>query len=282
VPAPTVSILVPTHNRAHVWRSGWLLDTLHAIDRGDIELIIVDDHSTDDTLDLLTRELAARPLSYPATLARCCFDRIGANPASAGPDNVAFGLAQAPLLLHLDDDLRVDPGIVDYALSLSLTRSVLWLQLQFLDGDRRVIPGPLGADSRLRYARGHHSVAPLCPRRPLHWGGGFAVPTSEIRAIGGHAMELRGWRNSDTRLGERLVRHGCRSLLALDPRGIVAHLGPTWYRAHRSDRALIARSRYPAGDDPVIANGGPAFWSSAELAAATEILGTFAPDLILA
>jgi glycosyltransferase involved in cell wall biosynthesis len=272
---PTLSIAVPTHNRAALWRSGWLLDGLRELAQPDLELLIVDDHSTDDTIVVLTDVLSARPLAYPVTLARCLTPPTSDNRASAAPDQVGFGLATAPLLLHLDDDLRIDPRLVDFILDLDLTRRVLWLQLSFATPDGKPMHGTFSRDSRARYAHGHNAIAPLCPHRELHWGPAFCAPTRELRAIGGHNLEHRGYRNSDTRLGRRLVNHGCQSLLAVDPRGFATHLGPTWYRAHQRDRALVRASRRPPTDEPTIANGGAAYFDSPDFRSSFEILARF-------
>ena len=48
---PTVSIIVPTHNRAELLMQ--TLASVRAQTRGDFECLIVDDHSTDDTQERL-------------------------------------------------------------------------------------------------------------------------------------------------------------------------------------------------------------------------------------
>jgi glycosyltransferase involved in cell wall biosynthesis len=272
---PTVSVIVPTHNRAQLWRNGWLLAGLRAIAAPETEIIIVDDHSTDDTLDFLRATFARLKLPSSVTLAQCLSPPTRVNRASAAPDQVGFGLARAPLILHLDDDLRIHPGLLNFLSEINLSRTVLWLQNQFVDTNGLILPGHRGRDSRLPFARGHSIIAPLCPRRQLHWGGGFAVPTTEILAIGGHTLELRGFRNSDTRLGTRLIGAGLRSLLALDPRGIVDHFGPTWYRSHLRDTAAVNESRRAPRGEPVTANGGRAYFNSPDFAASFSTVAQF-------
>jgi hypothetical protein len=274
---PVLSIVVPTANRASLWRRRWLWSGLQALKRADIELIIIDDHSEDDTLAAVVSLLDSAPLAYPVTLARCLTPHVMEHQASAAPDQVGFGLAAAPLLLHLDDDLRIHPGLIDYVLELDLRRSVLWCQYRFVDDTGKPYPGRHALDGRAKFARRHLGTAPLCSRKELHWGAAFAVPTSEIRALGGHNLDHRGFRNSDTRLGHRLVSSGCRSLLAVDERGHVDHLGPTWHMAHKKQPALINAHRRPPEEESLVANGGLEYWTSPDFASSFEIVGRTTP-----
>jgi glycosyltransferase involved in cell wall biosynthesis len=274
---PVLSIIVPTANRASLWRRRWLWSGLLALERADIELIIIDDHSEDDTLAAVVSLLDSAPLAYPVTLARCLTPHVMEHQASAAPDQVGFGLAEAPLILHLDDDLRIDPGLVDFVLGLNLTRSVLWCQCLFVQDNGAPLTRRHALDYRLKFARGHIGIAPLCSHRELHWGPAFAVPTRELRAIGGHNIEHRGYRNSDTRLGHRLVANGCRSLLALDERGIVHHLGQTWHAQHKRQPAMITKHRRVPEEEPLVANGGLEYWTSPDFASSFEIVGSTTP-----
>jgi glycosyltransferase involved in cell wall biosynthesis len=271
---PQLSIVVPTRNRSHLWRRRWLWSGLQLLARRDIELIIIDDHSEDETLAAIVGLLESDHLAYPVTLARCLTPQLMSDQASAAPDQVGFGLAKAPLILHLDDDLRIHPGLIDFILLLDLKRSVLWGQYRFVHSDGSPFPGISGRDYRHKFTRGHLTFAPLCAHRELHWGPMFAVPTSELHAIGGHNLEHRGYRNSDTRLGHRLVSSGCRSLLSVDERGIVDHLGLTWHMAHKRAPHVIEQHRRPPSEEPLIANGGRAYWTSPEFRASYELVAS--------
>jgi len=274
---PVLSVVVPTRNRAHLWRRGWLLNPLRQICQPGLELVVVDDNSTDDTIGTLSAELTARRLACPVTLARCLSPIANPDQASAAPDNVAFALAAAPLVLHFDDDLRPHPEVAQFVLGLDLTRSILWLQYRFTAPDGSPQTGPAAADSRLRFTVGHQTIAPLCKFKAHHWGSAWAVHAADFRAIGGHNMALRGARNSDTRLGTRLVRHGLRSLLALDYRGIYDHLGPTWYMLNKHNHRAVRENRRDGRSEPVIANGGADYWSSPDCLNSFEVIDRIYP-----
>jgi hypothetical protein len=104
-------------------------------------------------------------------------------------------------------------------------------------------------------------IIPLARSAQVHWGGGWACPRAALLEIGGHCRHLAAFRNSDTRLGNRLVRSGLTSFLGTCPELIADHLGPTWYGRHLHDSQAIRDSRGPSFG-PTIANGGPAYWTS--------------------
>lgn len=263
----TVSVIVPTRNRAVLWRSGWLLDGLAAQTEPPDELVIALDHTEDDTLDAV--RIGAAALPFPVRILEVLAERRGPNPASALADNSLFAVATGDILLHLDDDLAVKPDLCRLIRELHdrYTRAVIWLQLRFVNPDHSPIQGRPPVDSRV--AKAHRLNWPVLPGGIIHlpralqahWGGGWAVHRKEILAIGGHCLALAPFRNSDTRLGYRLVRAGLSSYVTSEVELSADHLGPTWFSVHRDDRDAIRESRGPSFGR-TIANGGLEYWKS--------------------
>jgi GT2 family glycosyltransferase len=96
-PLPSLSVIVPTHNGAR--KVPRLLDSLNAQPDHDIEVIVVIDGSTDNTAELLRARRDAFRLRIIEQ----------ENRGRAGSRNRGAREAHAPLLLFLDDDMRVEP-----------------------------------------------------------------------------------------------------------------------------------------------------------------------------
>lgn len=90
MPAPAVSVIIPTHNRAGLLRLA--LDSLARQTRRDFETIVVDDASSEDIPDACARHPVA-----PRIVRQ---DRAG--PAAAR--NLGVSLARAPWVAFLDSD----------------------------------------------------------------------------------------------------------------------------------------------------------------------------------
>ncbi len=101
--APTFSIVIPVYNEIDSLDDlmAWLDRGLQSL-RGDYEVIVVDDGSTDGTLDKLKQLLAVRP-----ELRVCSFRRnLGKSPALT----CGFQMASGQYVLTLDADLQDDPA----------------------------------------------------------------------------------------------------------------------------------------------------------------------------
>ena len=96
---PAVSIAVLTFNRAR--HLGRLLDSLSAVVSPDVELIVVDNHSHDDTADVVAG--ANAPILYLRT-----HKNVG-----VGARNLALQRAAADIVICLDDDVfGVDENVI--------------------------------------------------------------------------------------------------------------------------------------------------------------------------
>lgn len=266
---PSLSIVIPTRNRCHLWLGGpgaanwpglWR-DLANQTDQ-DFEVIIVIDHDTTGTAATLSHLTADDPPDHALTLADVTAEVPGPFPASAIPDNIGFFLARGDAVLHLDDDLALDPGLVAAAKQLYLPGRVYWLAMHFCKPCGEPLHGRQALDSRIRALRPTGATVELPASRQLHWGAAWYVERNVLLHIGGHALEHAGYHATDTRLGDRLVAHGLRSFLALSPQLTCRHRGQTWYQSNKyTNPALVQQSRItePGG---TIANGGRDFWCS--------------------
>jgi GT2 family glycosyltransferase len=97
-----ISVIVPTYNRAQ--SLGRLIQSLDALNRGDLtemEVLVVDNGSTDDTAKLLQRELA-RAHGFELKV----FNERQSGKASAL--NLGLASAKGEIFLILDDDVVAD------------------------------------------------------------------------------------------------------------------------------------------------------------------------------
>lgn len=265
----TLSVIVPTRNRAGLWRSGRLLDSLRAQTSPPDELVVALDHTQDDTLKIIR----SSRIPFLARILEVLAPRPGPNPASGVPDNCLFHAAAGAILVHVDDDIALPPRFLELtrALFLGLPPIVIWPRIDFVD----VPPGIHDCRTDIM-ARHHWPTLPgglvEIPRAlQLRWGAVYACRAEDIHAIGGHDLETCPYHNSDTRLGNRLAAAGFRNFFAFVHELAVQHLGPTWHQANAHDPQAIASSRGKLRSK-TIANGGAAFWSSSWFNAAYKCL----------
>ena len=263
----TLSVIVPTRNRAELWRSGWLLNSLRKQTSPPDELVVALDHTKDDTLFTIR----SSRIPFPVRILEVLSPRPNGDPASATPDNCLFAAATGDILVHLDDDIALGPDFCRRALEfLELQpRSVIWAQLRFVTAILSPLTGHPPVDYRPSMAAKRHWPASpdgifLLPAHwCVHWGAAYAVRRSEVLAIGGHDLQLAGYRNADARLGGRLVRAGLTSYVTSKNEHEAHHLGTT-------NRAKTRSSGPTSG--PRIANGGPSYWTSDACRASYRIL----------
>ena len=137
---PDLSVVVATHNRA-----AFLSELVAALEgqsaSGRIEVVIVDDGSTDETWERLTELATATPLRLQAL-------RTEATGGPSLPRNTGVGVARADLVAITDDDCLPDPGWVAALLAAAADGGLLRGPVRPVDGrhgpwDRSIdIAGP--------------------------------------------------------------------------------------------------------------------------------------------
>jgi hypothetical protein len=265
----TISVICPTRNRAELWRSGWLLDSLSNQTRKPDELVIAVDHTEDDTLPQISQKLEHDRFPIPTRILTVDATRPEPFPASALPDNCTFHNCSSDIFLHVDDDIELPARFVEQTLAYfdTLPNISVWYPTTFVDQDRN--PLPEGIDWRFAVAKTRRwptivagLVQPV-PSSSCATGAIFAALTSTIRQIGGHDVANLGHHNQDTLLGYRLSR-ACTggTYLAMSQTTTALHLGLTWHMQHHKDPAALRTAYGQTRPGPTIANGGLEYWKS--------------------
>jgi glycosyltransferase involved in cell wall biosynthesis len=226
--APVVSVVVATHDRAHLL--GRLVAALESQDGvGPIEVVIVDDASTDATWAELTRLAATATL--PVTPLR--------QPRNAGPAaarNAGWRAARADLIAFTDDDCVPQPSwlscLVERLSSFDLVQGRT-LPIPELEAGR----GPFARSLWIHEEEGRYETCNMGYRRAVldkvdGFDEGFELPYGEDIDLAWRAKE-QGARSYFER--EALVYHD------VFPSNFVAHLRDT----RRREGLVRALSRHP-------------------------------------
>lgn len=183
-----VSVLIPAYNNQNF--IGNALDSVLAQTYSDYEIIVVDDGSTDDTPNILTRYAEAHSEKIKVI-----------HQQNSGPSvarNRAFEASSGDLLAFLDSDDWWTEDKLEKQVSL-FTRypnsSFIYAGYEeiFENTERRVTHLPakqLQGDIYLKLWLDDHPI----------WGGTMLVPRSLYQQIGGFDNELKGDENVDLRL----------------------------------------------------------------------------------
>jgi glycosyltransferase involved in cell wall biosynthesis len=219
---PFVSVVVPTHNRAHLL--GRLVEALEGNGAHvALELIVVDDASTDDTWTELRRlaSMARIPL-VPV--------RLETNSGPAAARNAGWRRARADLVAFTDDDCVPQPG---------------WLQaLLGRLGEADMVQGRTVGDPAKTEGRG-----PFSRTQWVHSEAGFYETCNMVyrrkllEDLGGFDEGFRRPYGEDTDLAWRAKERGARS--AFEAEALVYHeVSPSRYLDYLRDkrrRAGMAR-----------------------------------------
>ncbi len=184
---PAVSVIIPTYNRAEMVRR--CVESVLASRGVDLECIVVDDHSPDDTGAVLRAAFGADPRF------RCV--RLPRNSFQAAARNAGAKIARGEFLFFLDDDNVLDPGACAALVSALRANPELGLaapvSVHVLSDGRREV-WTLGSDfdrltsrPRDRAPRSREADVPsseaLFPT--TYSPNAFCVPRVVFRAVGG-------------------------------------------------------------------------------------------------
>ena len=248
-----LSVVIPAHDNAHSLPT--VLDALAAqATAGEVEIIVVDDASTDATPHILT----AHPVVHRAV-------RLATRAGSGAARNVGAHLATTPTVVYLDADMVLPRHVLADIAARARPDTVLVgfrhnLAHQLDAHGQPVLPTGepnLHADHRGRWQApagvpmfysGQTYPHPLLThplddtREFIDLGHGrthydwdlprmvvtalAAVPRAALQAVGGFhtGFDAHGWGCEDTHLGAALIAHGCKVVPLRQARGW--HLDP--------------------------------------------------------
>jgi GT2 family glycosyltransferase len=196
---PEISIIIPTYNRAETLAICLQALAAQTVPAEAMEIIVVDDGSTDDTAEVVAREKAgmAQAVIYQYQ------ENAGANAAR----NRAIDIASAPLLLIINDDTIAVPDLVARHLAFHRQHPELAWSLVGRMTISPDVPFSLFHDL-------HHDASfnLFDEHEELDWTAFFtcnlSVKTELLRTHGYFDTNLR-W-HEDIELGLRLRQHGLR------------------------------------------------------------------------
>lgn len=243
---PVVSVVIPTYNRRH--RLALVLEALGAqtFSSEQIEAVVVDDGSTDDTVAWLKR--ASLPFQVRLE------SQANSGPASAR--NRGIEQATADLVLFLDDDVVPDPGLVEAHLEshsqapgdvvvLGTLSSLPEYKQPWVTWEQVQLEKQYQAMLRGDYA----------PTFRQFWTGNASVKRSRLLEAGLFDTSLK--RGEDVELGRRLADSGVGYVFNVKARGLhhAERSLKSFCHAHASygemEVSMFAAS--PEGADQVLA-----------------------------
>jgi glycosyltransferase involved in cell wall biosynthesis len=233
--APTVSVVIPTYNRASRLQRVLAALSTQTYDPSSFEVVVVSDGSSDGTDEYLAG--AATP-----------FDLVVASQPNAGPAaarNRGVQLARAPLVLFVDDDVMATAELIDEHVATHAREP----------GDTVVI-GPMLTPPDFQLSawieweqtmlyKQYDSLARgiYAPTYRQFYTGNASVPRSSILAVGGFDVRYR--RAEDVELAYRLSEAGAR--FVFNDRAIGYHY------AERSFRSWLQNAREYGKNDVIFA-----------------------------
>jgi glycosyltransferase involved in cell wall biosynthesis len=197
---PRLSVIVPALNAAATIAQ--CLDALTAQASDEVEIIVVDDGSTDDTFEIASR-YNVRLLKLPRNMGPSVARNRGAE------------MARAPILFFLDADVAIAPGGLARA-GASMSGTDAGAVIGSYDDD----PAARSAISRFKNLAHHYFHQRSRPDATTFWGACGVVRRELFFAAGGFDEQRYGI--EDVELGYRMTARGIR--IVLDPGLQVKHL----------------------------------------------------------
>jgi glycosyltransferase involved in cell wall biosynthesis len=261
---PQASVVIPTYNRSDKLRKTLETMTEQDVDPSRFEVIVADDGSSDDTVDV-ARSFAGRlRLKY-------YFQEDKGFRAGAARNGGAR-LASAPVLIFLDSGTLAGPGLVGGHLAVHAAsedrRAVIGYCYGY-DAFREDLWAPDSFDT-LRPAeivRQHHDNVEFADIReidyvrygsnPMKWALPWlffftmncSVPADDFWAAGGFDEMFRSWGVEDIELGYRLFHSGINIVVSRDAWAIeVPAKRPVKqliYSLMRNGRLFLGKTREP-------------------------------------
>ncbi|WP_197435052.1 glycosyltransferase [Nitratireductor arenosus] len=221
--AGTLSVIVPTRNRAAVLRLSLPRLFTQTLAPDAYEVIVVDDASSDDT-EAVLREFARENLVVT---------RLAVHAAAAAARNRALELARGDTLVFLDDDCLVAPDFLQQHAAAQARRPGSVVTGPIVD----VLEPPAEASPpRHRFAGWHRNPFPT---------GNVSVARADIVAAGGFDEDFTAYGWEDPEMFERLALRGLkRRYCGAAP---VFHYKPPAMRRAFFDRIRLERERGAMG-----------------------------------
>ena len=199
-PFPRLSAVVPALNAAATIAQ--CLDALTAQASDDVEIIVVDDGSTDDTFEIAS--------GYNVRLIK-----LARNMGPSAARNRGAEMARAPILFFLDADVAIAPGGLARA-GASMSGSDADAVIGSYDDD----PAASSSISRFKNLAHHYFHQRSRPDATTFWGACGIVRRELFFSTGG--FDERCYGIEDVELGYRMTARGIR--IVLDPGLQVKHL----------------------------------------------------------
>lgn len=228
---PLASVVIPTYNRSAKLRRTLETMTEQDIDPSRFEVIVADDGSSDDTVDVVKSFAGRLRLKYH-------FQEDEGFRAGAARNGGAR-LAAAPLLVFLDSGTLAGPGLVrghlaahpaggqrraviGYCYGYDAFREDLWVPPEFDTLRPAEIVRQYRDNAEFRDVReiDYARFGDVPMKWPIPWFFFFtmncSVPVEDFWAVGGFDEMFRSWGVEDIELGYRLYHGGSAIVLNRD------------------------------------------------------------------